>query len=68
MAVYVRDNLNTQEITEIEQHNCCEDIWIMLISEEDKGLNIGVCYRPPASDSSVNTILYTNIKQACQGG
>ena len=64
MAVYVRENLNVQEIPEINYHRPSEDIWIKLIGEENEGLNIGVCYRPPASDSSVNMILFKNIKQA----
>ena len=45
-----------------------EDILIGLIGEQEEGLNTGVCYRPPALDSSVNTMLFKNIKQACQGG
>ena len=68
VAVYVRENLNVQEIPEIDYLRPSEYIWIKLIGEENEGLNIGVCYRPPASDSSVNTILFKNIKQACQGG
>ena len=48
MAVYVREHLNVQEITEIDQHMPSEDIWIKLIREDDEGLNIGVCYGPPA--------------------
>ena len=50
------------------QHMRSGDIWIKLIGEDNEGLNIGVCYQPPASDSSVNKILFKNIKQTCQGG
>ena len=41
MAVYGRENLNVKDILEIDQHMPSEDIWIKLIGEEDKSLNIG---------------------------
>ena len=63
MAIYVRENPDVEEITEIHQHMPSKDIWIEIIGEEDEGFNIWVCYRPPASDSSVKTVLFKNIKQ-----
>ena len=49
------------EITKINRHMPSEDTWIKLVGEEDESLNIGVCYRAPALDRSVNTILFENI-------
>lgn len=68
VAVYVKENLNVQEVPQSDQCMSSEDIWIKVIGEHEEGLNIGVCYRPPAADSSVNTMLIKNIRQACQAG
>lgn len=68
VALYVKENLNVQEITEIGQVLSCEDIWVRLIGEHETGLNIGVCYRPPALDSTLNEMLFERIRQSCRLG
>lgn len=68
VALYVNENINVQEIPEIEHFLPCEDIWVRLIGKHETGLNVGVCYRPPALDSIVNEMLLKRITQACRGG
>lgn len=68
VALYVKENLDVHEITEMGHVLPCEDIWVRLIGKQETGLNIGVCYRPPASDNTLNELLFTRIRQSCSGG
>ena len=53
VALYVKDNLNVYEIPDMDRSRPSEDLWIRLTGDDEKGLNIGVCYRPPASDMKI---------------
>ncbi|XP_051783709.1 uncharacterized protein LOC127527823 [Erpetoichthys calabaricus] len=68
VAVYAKQDLNVILLQLDDEPHRSEDMWLRLENIRERGLILGVCYRPPNSDSNFNTHLFSNIKKASLQG
>ncbi|XP_051789513.1 uncharacterized protein LOC127529574 [Erpetoichthys calabaricus] len=68
VAVYAKQDLNVSLLQLDDEPHRSEDMWLRLENIRERGLILGMCYRPPNSDSNFNTHLFSNIKKASLQG